>query len=93
MPMPACHVIKIDPCYFEQVLNGNKTFVIQKDDRGYQKGDIVTLREFNRAIGRIDSQRYTKRAVTAEIGFVTAYKQQPGYVVFSLMNVEPYSGT
>jgi len=82
------HELKIEPVYFEQVSTGYKTFEIRKDDRGYQKGDKIMLREFDQNRGVIESQRYTGRAIIADIGYVTAYEQQKGYVVFSLLGIE-----
>jgi hypothetical protein len=78
------HDLKIFPGYFESVISGRKTFEIRNDDRTYAVGDTVTLFE-HREVGG-----YTGRTYNATIGYVTAYKQQPGYVVFSLLpaNVE-----
>lgn len=42
------HDLKTDPVYFERVFNGEKTFEVRKDDRGYQSGDTLILREFDR---------------------------------------------
>lgn len=84
------HDLKTLPPYFIAVLDGRKTFEIRKDDRGYQAGDTVTLHEYDpksRTSLPIED-RYTGRAETFEIGYVTAYEQQPGYVVFSLLPVE-----
>lgn len=41
------HELKIWPMYYERVRNGSKTFEIRENDRGFQSGDTVTLREFN----------------------------------------------
>lgn len=38
------HRLKIYQAYADPILEGNKTFEIRYDDRGYQKGDLV---EFN----------------------------------------------
>ena len=86
--MPATHLLKIAPANFERVRNGNKTFEIRKDERGYQKGDIVVLNEYDRSLHTTEGYKYTGSAVSAVIGYVTAYEQQSGYVVFSLTNVE-----
>ena len=37
------HVLKCWPVYFDAVKRGEKTFEIRKDDRGFQKGDILVL--------------------------------------------------
>jgi len=81
------HELKTAPCYFQQVIQGNKTFEIRKDDRAFQKGDRVILKEYDSNSGVIERLKYTGRLVGAEIGFVTSYEQQKGYVVFSLVNI------
>lgn len=39
--------LKIKPCFFNEVINGKKTFELRYDDRGYEEGDILILREFD----------------------------------------------
>lgn len=82
------HDLKILPPYFAAVLDGRKTFEIRKDDRGFQAGDTVTLREYDpeyKGWAVSEERKYTGRQYSATIGYVTAYEQQPGYVVFSLL--------
>lgn len=74
------HKIKISPEFFWQVFKGEKTFQIRKNDRDYRTGDKISFYEFN-------GHSYTGYALSADIGFMTNFKQQPGYVVFSLHNV------
>lgn len=50
------HELKIAPRYFEAVENGKKKFEYRKDDRDYQVGDLITLKEFNR-------NKYTGREI------------------------------
>lgn len=42
------HVLKTAPPYFEAVLTGDKTFEVRRDDRGFQRGDTLRLREYDR---------------------------------------------
>lgn len=78
------HVLKTAPAYFERVWDGSKTFEVRLDDRGYQAGDTVVLREFD---FRTDCtwhssppphhtegncQKYSGRQITACIGYVLA---------------------
>lgn len=82
------HELKILPPYFEAVIDGRKTFEIRRDDRGFQAGDTVLLREYALpppGVFRTEPQRYTGRCHLARIGYVTSYEQLPGYVVFSLL--------
>lgn len=82
------HELKILPPFFEAMVDGRKNFEIRKDDRGFQAGDTVTLREYDQEYKghyRSDEDRYTGRTRSATIGYVTAYEQRHGYVVFSLV--------
>jgi ASC-1-like (ASCH) protein len=71
------HELKIEEPYFEAVCEGRKTFEIRLDDRGYQAGDTVELYV----------PGYASKCVHAKIGYVTSFHQEPGWVVFSLLNV------
>ncbi|MEK4702033.1 DUF3850 domain-containing protein [Solibacillus sp. FSL R7-0668] len=71
------HELKILPEYFEQVFAGEKTFEIRKDDRGYQTGDLLHLKEFG-----IDG--YTGKSVLVRVTYITAFKQELGYVVMAI---------
>ena len=81
------HELKIAPSYFQAVLDRDKNFEVRKDDRGFQKGDIVILREYDHD-EFMEHRRYTGRELTATIGYVTAFEQKDGYVVFSLLSVK-----
>lgn len=74
------HNLKILPKYFDSVAKGRKTFEIRKDDRGFKRGHTVTLQEYDP-----EHKSYSGREYNATIGYVTAYEQQQGYVVFSLL--------
>ena len=75
------HELKILPVYFQPVLDGAKPFEIRDNsDRNFQKGDTVTLNEW-------DGERYTGRKADREITFVTDYAQPPGFVVFGMKEV------
>ena len=40
------HELKAWPDCFQAVVNGQKKFEVRRDDRGFEEGDIVHLREF-----------------------------------------------
>lgn len=78
------HELKIESPYFEAVANGYKTFEIRFNDRGYQKGDQVVLKE----LANLEhTQSFTGRQIKADISYVTNYGQKEGWVVFSLDNL------
>lgn len=66
------HSLKIKPEFLKDIIEGNKTFEIRKNDRGFQVGDRVRL---------VDEEN--KRYIDIIIKYITDYAQQPGYVVFS----------
>lgn len=74
------HELKIEPPYFKEVLNGQKTFEIRYNDRNYQKGDVVVLNEY--------AGTYTGRSVEAEITYITDFHQKEDWVVFAIKKTE-----
>ncbi len=80
------HELRIGPEYYERVQDGSKTFEIRRNERGYHEGQVVMLREWQRE-GFEGGRRYSGREHVARIGYVAEYKQQPGYVVFSLSSI------
>lgn len=73
------HEIKILPQYYEAVSKGNKRFELRKDDRDYQVGDIIKLREW-------DGKEYTGYEMTTGIRYVLRdcpeYGLMEGYCIF-----------
>jgi len=54
------HELKILPQYFEAVEKGEKTFELRLNDRGYQVGDMLYLREYcNGYTGRTVAKKVT----------------------------------
>lgn len=43
----ASHVLKVQPPYFDALLDGSKTFEVRRNDRAYQKGDTVVLTAYD----------------------------------------------
>jgi len=58
--MNKVHFLKIMPRFFQRVLSGNKTAELRKNDRSYQVGDILVLREFY-------NDKYTGREVVVTV--------------------------
>jgi hypothetical protein len=75
------HDLKTPPCYFDAVIAGHKRHEIRYDrDRGFQRGDTITLREY--ATGTA-ADHYTGRVFHASITYVSTYEQKEGFCVFS----------
>ncbi|MBK4214141.1 ASCH/PUA domain-containing protein [Bacillus safensis] len=70
------HDLKIMPQYLWAIKTGIKGFEIRKNDREFQVGDILRLREFK------DGQ-YTGRLVLGRITFITSFEQKDDYVVLN----------
>lgn len=90
------HVLKCWPNYFDAVERGEKTFEVRKDDRGFQKGDIVRLQKWSRDLGYIPPPGASRFADAAEsvhlITYVLTGGQfgiEPGYVVLALAPPSP----
>lgn len=43
------HELKVVPPYFDALVSGSKTFEVRKNDRAYQRGDVLRLREWHPA--------------------------------------------
>lgn len=76
------HELKILPEYFEKVLDGSKTFELRKDDRGFNVGDVLILREYIPGYRDwtgpeevIIEEKYTGREVHKKISYI--YKGCP----------------
>lgn len=73
------HELKIDHVYYEASRDGLKTFEIRKNDRDFENGDILILREW-------DETHYTGREHYKMITYILQSDEflQPGYVCLSL---------
>ena len=77
------HDLKIDDVYLKAKLAGDKLFEIRVNDRGYQKGDTVTYREYFG--GRTTLHKFL-------ITYVCGFAQRDGFVVFGERKIETNSG-
>lgn len=78
----AVHELKTWPEYFQQIRHGHKTFEVRRDDRGFEVGDTLLLREYNPDLGR-----YTNRSAVRTVTSILRGGQfgiEPGFVVMSL---------
>lgn len=86
--MPNVHDLKIWSEFFEAVKDGRKTFEVRYDDRGYQEGDYLVLREIKKSQEEGNAPDYTGRAILVKIKYVFRDKGthflQDGYVVLGI---------
>ena len=63
------HNLKILPEYYEAVLDGTKTFEMRYNDRNFQVGDILRLREYQPMTDEYEA-RYTGRDIEVVITYI-----------------------
>jgi uncharacterized protein DUF3850 len=73
------HEIKCKPVYFDTLLNGTKTAEIRENDRNYQVGDTLLIKDFG-------TNGYTGRELTRKISHILTddfMGLQKGWVMLS----------
>lgn len=80
--MTKIHELKIAPEYFEKVLSKEKTFEFRYNDRDYQVGDILKLKEY-------DNGQYTDREISVQITYILQYFEglQSNYAILSIKHI------
>ena len=76
------HELKIWPQFYKEVFYGRKNFEIRKNDRDFEVGDFLVLREFD-----ISKNEYTGASVMRKITFILHGNQfviEEGYCVMSI---------
>lgn len=71
------HHLKIAPEYYNQVRLGVKTFEIRKNDRDFQVGDTLLLKEY-------EDTKFTGNILRVVVTYITDYAQQDSYVVMAI---------
>ncbi len=77
------HYLKISPYYINEVIEGNKTFEVRKNDRNFQVGDVIILQEYH-------NSKYLERKISAKITYILDRFEgvQNGYVVLGIKILE-----
>ena len=77
------HELKTWPDAFKAVWDGDKSFDLRKNDRGFEEGDSLLLREY------IPQQGYTGRAVFCGVSYILkkGYGLPDGYCIMQLYDV------
>ncbi|EDN9028979.1 TPA: DUF3850 domain-containing protein [Listeria monocytogenes] len=75
--MSKTHELKILSEYYWDIVEGRKTFEIRKNDRDYQVGDYLILKE-------LKDEKHTGRKLPVVVTYITDYEQKEGYVVMGI---------
>jgi hypothetical protein len=76
------HELKTLPQFYDEIITEMKRFEIRQNDRNFQKGDTLLLREW-------DGENYTGHAQYARVTYITDFEQKPGFVVMSVVLWDP----
>lgn len=83
------HKLKTWPDYWDAVSSGEKTFEVRRDDRGFQKGDVLVLEKYEIGHGyhtepgnRLKVCTLRRRVTWILTG--GRFGIEPGYVVMGL---------
>lgn len=89
---PLVHELKTWPVPFAAVLSGAKRAEMRRDDRGFEAGDLLVLREWDPQACDDGPSGYTGRKIEAIITHVLRDSQfgvVPGFVMLSIL---PFDG-
>lgn len=77
------HYVKCESQFFEDVIEGYKPFELRKNDRNYEPGDDIVLREYDK-----DKQELTGREHRVTITYMLeGYPGiEPGYCILGIQN-------
>lgn len=87
------HELKTHPQYFSMVFSGSKKFEVRKNDRNYQLGDELILKEYvpkGYYEDGLNDDTYTGRILHRRIDYILHGGQfgiEDGYVVMSLSRI------
>jgi hypothetical protein len=79
------HTLKTRAEYWDALASGEKTFEVRRDDRGFQKGDILVLRRMRESDPSLYD--YENKTLRCQITFILTGGQlgiEPGHVIMGL---------
>lgn len=81
------HELKTWPQFYQPTEEGKKRFEIREDDRGFEAGDLLLLREYDTTEGK-----YTGREMMVKVDFLmrrwSEMGLKDGYVIMSISRVK-----
>lgn len=63
--MSKTHELKTWPSYFDAVITGNKSFELRKNDRDFQVGDVLELKEYNP-----ETETFSLRSIKVVVSYI-----------------------
>src|SRR5215471_21667263 len=95
-PLPRVHRVKSWPESFRAVITGRKRFEVRRDDRNYQPGDTIELREYTPNVQQLalvagggQPGTFSGRSAMYVIGYVSRGGPLPaGWCGFDLISSE-----
>jgi len=82
----ATHQLKVWSEYMDDLLNGNKTFELRYNDRNFQVGDFLSLKEYDK-----EHKKYLKRELKVRISYILDNSVidalKDGYVIMGIKPV------
>jgi len=88
------HELKTWPDFFQAIERGEKTFEVRKNDRGFQKGDVLRLREWDprkRTVSLSGPGDYTGNAFSVRVTYVLhgeAFGVMDGFAVLGIKRMK-----
>jgi len=75
------HLIKLEDTYFDHVMKGDKTFELRRNDREYEYGDYLIMREHLPG-----DKRLTGREILCQVNYTMEGFEglKPGYILMGI---------
>lgn len=86
MVVSVIHALKTWPEFYQAIDAGKKTFEIRKDDRGYNVGDVLVLREYDPI-----KDTYSGRVEMKRVTYITQFGMADGFVCMGFQTFVPRS--
>jgi len=91
------HTLKVWPEYWDALMTGVKRFEVRRDDRGFQRGDILRLLRCHKPlIGgyevELDFNGKPSHVMDFHVDYILTGGQfgvEPGFVIMSITRVNP----
>lgn len=90
------HELKILNRFANEIINGDKTFEVRKNDRSYQKGDFIRFKVIDDYGNKRDGRRYVKHPLHDKLYKITyilsGWGIENGYVILAIKPKEKAGG-